>query len=46
MRLDELFEKRTLAASKLKTIMRERGFYKASFCKKTDISYARQDLEC
>lgn len=38
MRFDELFENRTLAASKLKTILRERGFSKVSFCKKTGIS--------
>lgn len=38
MRFDELFENRTLAASKLKTLLRERGFSKISFCKKADIS--------
>lgn len=38
MKFDELFENRTLAASKLKAVLRERGFSKVSFCKKTDIS--------
>lgn len=38
MTFDELFENRTLAAAKLKSILRERGFSKLSFCKKAEIS--------
>ena len=38
MKFDELFENRTLAAAKLKNILRERGLSKLSFCKKTEIS--------
>ena len=38
MRFDELFEQRSLVASKLKDCMRDRGYTKVSFAKKTEIS--------
>ena len=38
MRFDELFEQRSLVASKLKDGMRDKGYTKVSFSKKTDIS--------
>lgn len=38
MTFDELFENRPLAAAKLKSILREHGFSKLSFCKKAEIS--------
>lgn len=38
MRFDDLFEQRSLVAAKLKDCIRERGYTKVSFAKKTDIS--------
>lgn len=38
MTFDVLFEQRTLVAEKLKDCIRDSGFTKVSFCKKTDIS--------
>lgn len=38
MKFDDLFEQRTLVAEKLKIYIRELGFTKISFSKKTDIS--------
>ena len=38
MRFDELFEQRSLVASKLKDCMRDRGYTKVSFAKKAEIS--------
>lgn len=38
MRFDELFEQRSLVASKLKECIRDRGYTKVSFSSKTDIS--------
>ena len=38
MNFDELFENRSLVAAKLKSILKERGFSKLSFCKKAEIS--------
>lgn len=38
MTLDMLFEKRILLAEKLKNCIRDSGYTKVSFCKKTDIS--------
>ena len=38
MRFDELFEQRSLVASKLKDCMRDKGFTKVSFAKKAEIS--------
>lgn len=39
MRFDELFEQRSLVASKLKECIRDKGYTKASFAGKADISY-------
>ena len=38
MRFDELFEMRKLTGTKLKDYIRNNGFSKVSFCKKTEIS--------
>lgn len=38
MRFEELFEKRSLVAEKLKECLRENGFTKVSFSKKAEIS--------
>ena len=38
MRCDELFEQRSLVASKLKECIRDRGYTKVSFSSKADIS--------
>jgi transcriptional regulator with XRE-family HTH domain len=38
MRFDELFEQRSLVASKLKECIRDMGYTKISFARKTDIS--------
>ena len=38
MKFDELFEQRSLAASKLKDYIRDAGFTKVSFASKTNIS--------
>lgn len=38
MRMDELFEYRTIVAEQVKKCMREKGFTKVSFAKKADIS--------
>lgn len=38
MKFDDLFEQRMLVAEKLKNCIRESGFTKVSFAKKTDIS--------
>lgn len=38
MRFDELFEQRSLVASKLKECMRDHGYTKVSFASKADIS--------
>ena len=38
MRFDELFEQRSLVASKLKECIRDKGYTKVSFAEKTDIS--------
>lgn len=38
MRFDELFEQRSLVASKLKECIRDRGYTKVSFSSKADIS--------
>lgn len=38
MRFDELFEQRSLVASKLKECIRDKGYTKVSFAGKTDIS--------
>lgn len=38
MRFDELFEQRSLVASKLKDCIREKGYTKVSFAKKAEIS--------
>ena len=38
MRFDELFEHRSLVASKLKDCIRDKGFTKVSFAKKAEIS--------
>ncbi len=38
MRFDELFEQRSLVASKLKDCIRDKGYTKVSFAKKADIS--------
>lgn len=38
MKFDDLFERRSLVATKLKDCIRERGFTKVSFAKKTEIS--------
>ena len=38
MRFDELFEQRSLVASKLKECMRDNGYTKVSFASKADIS--------
>ena len=38
MRFDELFEQRSLVASKLKDCMRDKGYTKISFAKKAEIS--------
>ena len=38
MKFDELFEQRNIVAVKLKECLRDRGFTKVSFAKKTDIS--------
>ncbi len=38
MKFDDLFEQRTLVAEKLKNCIRDMGFTKISFSKKTDIS--------
>ena len=38
MRFDELFEHRSLVASKLKDCMRDKGYTKVSFAKKAEIS--------
>ena len=39
MRFDELFEQRSLVASKLKECIRDKGYTKVSFAGKADISY-------
>jgi predicted transcriptional regulator len=38
MQLDDLFDKRSLVAAKLKDCMKERGYTKVSFSKMTNIS--------
>lgn len=38
MKFDELFEQRALVASKLKECIKDKGFTKVSFSKRTDIS--------
>ena len=38
MRFDELFEQRSLVASKLKECIRDKGYTKVSFAGKSDIS--------
>lgn len=38
MKFDELFEQRSLVASKLKDVIRDMGYTKVSFASKTDIS--------
>ena len=38
MRFDELFEQRSLVASKLKDCIRDNGYTKVSFAKKAEIS--------
>jgi transcriptional regulator with XRE-family HTH domain len=38
MKIDDLFEKRSLVAAKLKECLKERGYTKVSFAKVTDIS--------
>ncbi len=38
MKLEELFEQRSLVASKLKDCIRDKGYTKASFASKVDIS--------
>ena len=38
MRFDELFEQRSLVASKLKECIRDKGYTKVSFARKADIS--------
>ena len=38
MRFDELFEQRSLVASKLKECLRDKGYTKVSFAKKAEIS--------
>lgn len=38
MKFDELFEQRSLVASKLKECIRDKGYTKVSFASKTDIS--------
>ena len=38
MRFDELFEQRSLVASKLKECIRDKGYTKVSFAGKADIS--------
>ena len=38
MRFDELFDQRSLVASKLKDCIRDKGFTKVSFAKKAEIS--------
>lgn len=38
MKFDELFEQRSLAASKLKDVIRDMGYTKVSFASKADIS--------
>ena len=38
MKFDELFEQRSLVASKLKDVIRDRGYTKVSFASKADIS--------
>ena len=38
MEFDELFEQRSLVASKLKTCIRDKGYTKVSFAGKADIS--------
>ena len=38
MKFDDLFEQRTLVAEKLKNCIRDSGYTKVSFAKKTDIS--------
>ncbi|MBR4588314.1 MAG: helix-turn-helix transcriptional regulator [Lachnospiraceae bacterium] len=38
MRFDELFEQRSLVASKLKICIRDKGYTKVSFAKKAEIS--------
>lgn len=38
MRFDELFEQRSLVASKLKDCLRDKGYTKVSFAKKAEIS--------
>ncbi len=44
MECDELFENQSLTASKLKAILREHGFTKASLCKRTDMSASTIDM--
>lgn len=39
MRFDELFEQRSLVASKLEDCIRDEGYTKASFAGKVDISH-------
>lgn len=39
MKFDELFEQRSLVASKLKECIRDKGYTKVSFAGKADISY-------
>lgn len=43
MRFDELFEQRSLVASKLKECIRDKGYTKVSFAGKTDISHSTLD---
>ena len=38
MKFDELFEQRSLVASKLKACIRDKGYTKVSFAGKSDIS--------
>ena len=38
MKFDELFEQRSLVASKLKDYIRDKGYTKVSFAAKADIS--------
>ena len=48
MRFDELFEQRSMVASKLKECIRDMGYTKISFAKKAEISRPTLDklLNC
>ena len=44
MRFDELFEQRSLVASKLKECIRDKGYTKVSFASKAGISCSTLDI--